>query len=305
MNPQDPRQVPQFYAVNQFGYPQPMGLSEGQTYGQPVYAMPPYGQYFDAKTNFPTPIQIQPFHNAQAQPIPRPRSSSLDITKSNLGEFSSFVKGFLFGVIIPLISVLISFGFEASELFRLGSLFANAATFFFVSTLMIGFALNMVMSWEYYYDEEAEGFWIAAGVLGLFFLVFIVIAIVKWRRYIAMYEDECRRQIESDVKIISPLGKRSEYWTCGLVSFFFPLIGTSFVILLNKNIYARYGAMKGFALSLLIAGLLLFMSPIIFILGGNVLVFFGFTFFIMASVHFERAIIVANVQEITLPLNNL
>jgi len=199
------------------------------------------------------------------------------------GTYQNFVQGLFFGTVSPLFSVLMMFGMETSKLSRVGTLFGTANNFLMLSSAMLW--------WSHHHPEHFH-FWgyVFLKIVGI---IFLVIAVMSFRRFLYIYRIRQEKTPEEKVKVISQIGCRKEFLITFFVSLFFPVIGTFIGLIARRNyLYGRYGALSGFGCFLLVVGILCSFTAHI-----PVPLFIGLFIVEFALVHFRRAIICAEISQ--------
>jgi hypothetical protein len=198
------------------------------------------------------------------------------------GTFSNFVVSLVFGSIAPLLAIMMVFGMETTKLTRLGALFGTANSFMILST--------GILAWTQHACHEKMGSPVKPSHIIVPFivgLVFLIIALKNWRKFLYIYRTRQTKTEEENVRVISQKGTCCEFLATFFISLLFPVIGAFSSIIIRRNfLYGRYGALSGFGLFLVLAGVVSVFQgvpPILFTIGLFILE--------LSLVHFRRALV--------------
>jgi len=194
-----------------------------------------------------------------------------------LGTFQNFVVSVFFGTIAPLLSIIMTFGMETSKLSRLGVFFGTANSFFLLSTGLVAWMVKVK-------HHSSTVHLIVPTIIGL---IFLVIALKSFRRFLYFYRTRETKAEEEKVRVISQAGSCCEFAVTFFVSLVLPVFGAFISIIVRRNsLYGRYGALSGFGLGLIIFGVAASfhgMYPVLLAVGLFIMEF--------SLVHFRRALI--------------
>jgi len=243
-----------------------------------------------------------------------------------LGNLTSFIQGLVFGTFAPFLSLVTAFGFETSKLLRTGVIYGTANCFLILGAFLASHhngprrnfphfqpsipleQANDTMSFKAaaanptmnsappipMAQEEHERpcfghILIPALILFVLGLITFCIARRSFRRVLAVFATRQNKTDSEQVKVISEVGSCRHFVIGFLASFFFSFIGAALAIILGqKYLKTRYGAINGMAVHMIISGVILL------ILGVPPAPLLAGLFLIEIScVHFKRAIISA------------
>jgi len=207
-----------------------------------------------------------------------------------IGTTSEFFWALVFGTFAPVFAPLITCLMETSKLARLGALYGTGNFF-----LVLGMGLLHMLRRHGHHDHEDDeeerkkhllGFGIASVVLGV---ILLLVACKKswWIFYQHLQITKQKKDAAVFDTVVSQAGTKCSYYASFFISLFFPVIGTLIRTACNRTLQSRFGSVKGLAILLLALGAAKF-PPVALL---------GLTLGQVASVHFRRAIIIADVKE--------
>jgi hypothetical protein len=133
-------------------------------------------------------------------------------------------------------------------------------------------------------------FKIAVGASLAVGLVFMVISMKSFRRFMVIYRTRENKAEADTVKAVSEAGNCRGFFLGMIASILWPMVGTALVLIIRrKNLTSRYGAIHGLGVMMVIGGIVLAFHGI-----PPVLLFKGLLLCQISSVHFKRAIASAN-----------
>jgi len=100
----------------------------------------------------------------------------------------------------------------------------------------------------------------------------------------------CELAEDERLKSDSPLGIKYHYWTSLFISVLFPILGTTVVLVLNRSLYSRKGALMGLAIFFVMLGALFVPWYSVGYISGNLPLIVGLVLMQCTFVHFQRAI---------------
>jgi len=205
----------------------------------------------------------------------------------SFGTFQNFVFGVVFGTCAPLLSIIMTFGMETSKLSRIGSLFGTSNSFFLLATILIAWNARCEM------HKVAPIHVIVPAILGL---IFLVIALKSFRKFLYFYKTRETKAEEEKVKVISEAGSCCEFAITFFVSLLLPVLGAlASIIIRRKYLYGRYGALSGLGFCLIFLGIACSFHGVY-----PVVLAVGLLMVQTSLVHFRRALVCVEIAQIPL-----
>jgi len=234
-------QHPVVYYPVQYSYPpmSPVGSAPVQVV-QPAVHAPRPTQYFPNSAYIP----LQDSETPQPPPVSGAcRWGSCDADVRPLGKVQDFVFSLGFGTVLPIVGPLLIHAMETTQLSRIGSLYGSGDFF-------------LVLSIFFFHRIHSCHHAIIGAVISLLFaIIFLVAGCRKSWRYLQRYQQAVKNQDHGEVfTVVSDLGSRCQFWLGFFLSFFLPVLGTALSLLCHPTLQKRFGAVKGFAIALIVFG---------------------------------------------------
>jgi len=198
-------------------------------------------------------------------------------SKQPLGETYEFVSSLFFSNLFPVVSALIVFALESSQLARIGALYGNGNFFLLLCAALVKLG------------HHHHNAYIGAVLSLIAAIIFYVNGCRHKRFYLTSYQSYVESNPQEKAAVVSEVGTRKDYWISFFVSLIFPVVGTLIRICMNKTLFSRFGALKGMAWHFIIMGLLTLPSHH----GNAFLLAAGVLLLQFCALHFRKAFVCA------------
>jgi len=197
------------------------------------------------------------------------------VSKQPLGETWEFVLSLLLSTMFPVVSAMMVFAMESTQMARIGTLYGNGNFFLLLAIHLI----RVGVSHHALYAVVVLGFLAA--------LILYIVGCKYWCSFLVAYKEYCEKHPEEKATATSDAGCRKDYWISFFISLIFPVIGTIIRMLFNKTLSGRFGGIKGIAWHFLITGAITaWMDQ-----GGRIII--GILLLQFASTHFRKVLVAA------------
>jgi len=191
-----------------------------------------------------------------------------------LGNNTEFLGTLIFSNFIPVVSALIVFVMESSQLARIGTLYGNG-----------NFFLALAIGLLYHLNHHLATLGAVLSIIAA--IIFYVVACKRWCGYLYAYQEYIEKNPAERASVVSEVGGRKDYWISFFVSLIFPLLGTLIRLWMNKTLQSRFGSLKGLAWHMLVFGVLSLGAD------GGARFFLGLLLLQFAAVHFRKTFVCA------------
>jgi len=198
---------------------------------------------------------------------------------TNMGDFGAFLRGLLSGLFLPLVAALIVFAMETSTLARFGVTLGTGNAFLWLGAYFIILGL--------FANASSLFIWSAIFFFAVAIATYIASWIV-WKKYMLVYSSDAAEDVR--LKVDSRLGYKCNYWTSFVISLVLPVVGTALMLMTNRTLYSRQGALMGLSYVFVVIGGLCIPLYSIGYLTGNLALILGLVLMQCTFVHFRRAI---------------
>jgi len=296
-----------------YPYPQSHPSQQPQPFQPSHPSQYPQQNFFPSGYIPPNPQPYMPF-SAQAAPPQQMENPSqiakfdteafLPKDKKHFGNMWGFLGTLAFGFLLPLMSCIVIFAMETSHLSRIGVLMGNANMFIWMGSFVISLQRFVQDMQSVHYDGDDNNhtaqsgessyflYWIALPLIIIGF-VFYGISFRLFKKFVREYSAEGAERMQ----VHSPAGSCRSFLPAFLISFFFPIVGSTIVVLATKNLRGRYGALAGMAAMLIALGIMSVPIWVLSFITGNPMLLIGLTLLECSIIHFRRAIISAELSQ--------
>jgi len=232
---------------------------------------PPVFAYYTQVRTPSIPTTADDKHEIKEQLLPK----SCGSTVRELGDFSHFLFGLVFGTLLPFFSAIITWGFESSQLGRLGVLYGTADFF-----LLLGYLLIR----GFWCTHAAHYKWalLSTGIVSVILaLILLGVSCKKLWCYLNAYETDSGKHMT----VVTSVGCRRARCLSCFCTIIFPLAALR-VFCCHTSLNSKYGTLKGLGWLLFIGGLCIHHHFVLLSLLGLYLIQ-------VSNVHFRMALISA------------
>jgi len=216
-----------------------------------------------------------------------------------MGDYTHLIRGMFFGIALPLVSSILVFALEMTQLARLGVTFATADLFLWAAAIMLSFQRHLDLHRQLSYVGLGICIVLVLISLGIFCFCFRL-----WRTFEASHRKHCgSAAILDHISLNSRVGHKPEFWLSFIISVLLPVIGPILSMAWNRSLYSRYGAALGMAWNITLLGAFCVWIPKVGFEAANPFLILGLILLQSVFVYFNRTII-STKEALRRKLNN-